>query len=314
MNPRSLRYLLPVLLLIGFASCKKIIEHGSDDETCSDCSALYSSEKKIKSIQVKDSDIVTNQYFLFYTNGLLDSISHEQLTGKTLAYDYSIKVLYSENSCIPSGYKYLTDNSYERPTVDASFLVDSNVIVRKSIYRPISGYYSGDSSSTFGYDYYPNGLLKTRDFHYLGDQFPEIQTTTDYSTDKNISAVTVIGDYTMQIRLSEFDAKANPFSFQNNILYYLSVQPYNVFPNRYEVMGNGKFYPQYFPFDNVTLSRNNLGLLVYDNNYVYYDEYTFKYTYNADGYANNITIFTNIRNNEDVNNYKKAEEINLTYY
>ncbi len=314
MNPKLFRYVLPIVLLIDFTSCKKIIEQSPGDNSCSDCSALYSSEKKIKTIEVKDTDVVTNRYFLFYTNGLLDSIAHEKLAGKTLAYDYSIKVLYSKNSCYPSGYKYLTDNAYERPTVEASFLVDSNVILRKGLFRPISGYYSGDSTASFGYGYNSQGLLWARDFHYQGDQFGEIVMRTDYSADKNISGVTTVGDYVLSITLRDFDARPNPFSFQNNILYFLSVQPYNVFPDRYEVMGNGKYYPQYFPFDNVTLSKNNLGLLIYNSNYVDNDEYTFKYVYGADGYASNITIFTNLGGFGEVNNYKKAEEINLTYY
>lgn len=313
MNPKLFRYVLPIVLLVDFTSCKKIIEQGPGDNTCSDCTALYSTEKEIKTIEVKDTDVVTNRYFLFYANGLLDSIAHEKIGGKTLTYDYSIKVYYSKNSCIPSGYTYLTGDDYNYPPVDASFLVDSNRIMRKSIYRPVAASYSGDSSSSFRYSYNADGTISSNDYHYKGDQTPEIFVYTTYNAQKNLVASNTLGDFIFSIDLSQFDTKPNPFSFQDNILYFLSIHPYNVFPSRYDLMGTTS-YSQYFPFDYVAVSKNNLGFLRFDNDYVYYDEYTFKYVYNADGYPSNITIFSNIRHNEDVDNYKKAEEINLTYY
>lgn len=290
--------MLPAILFIcglfTIVSCKKNIdsmEAGRSSAYCEDCAAFYGNEMKPKYIEIKDTGVIQDQYYLYYTKtGLLDSISHIRQEAKGTR--ETIKLQYPDQQCIPSGYIQSTIYSNgELEPIICAFLTDGKFIVRKNIFKWVGQQDDSDSSASFEYIYNSAGYMNNRKWYYNG-RFGQsyVGSLMIFNGSSNLNYIAAWGNYTYELSLQGYDNKSNPFHFQKNILYYLSILPYNIFPEKGEIYGADPILEHYNLFDHIILSKHNVKKLELVLEGFSYIVYTLEYQYNEFGYPLLITI------------------------
>lgn len=259
-------------------SCKKEMENAVTITTDNNLFAAAPANT-IKTIEVKDSGKLKDRYEFFYKRGLLDSISHKNAASGFQEYD-RYEIFYAKGSILPSGYRYSKGLGLNF-TVIASFLTNGRFINQKILTTDHFTDNSADTNHAFIY-YYDNNKIISSQYGTYNALYDEIILRINYGAG-SLTSASLLGDYSQAMFVSNYDENANPLSFQNRILYYLSINPFNIL--------HGYITTGYNLFDLLMLCNNNPGRVLFDyGDQKYGLKLRFTYTYNASNLPQTINL------------------------
>lgn len=290
MQNKHYTYVLAIALL-SLSGCTKTYEDVSVISQTSELS-IAAVFKKIKTIEVKDSGVLKDQYWFSYKNDLLDSIIQKKNLVDEL---YYTSIYYGKKTTLPSGYRIQQGNGPFPRITSAGFIMDGKFIIQKVI----------SNSTWYYYSYNDQNLIYNRIFGYPGYETSEIKLSVFYNH-QNVQDATLIGDYFHDLHAGNYDDHPNPFHMQKNILYYLSFNPFNTFKNQ---ASEG-----YNLYDQLLLSARNPQRLQYGTESGPYLGHKLVYSYDALGYPTKIIIYTADLTSLHPHAYNRTEVVDITYY
>jgi hypothetical protein len=294
--------LIPLILVFTMISCKR------NCDFCADCQNSFASDAKIKKITAHHGAALTTVIEFSYDKNLVDSI-HQTVFTDNVPTRVDYKLFYDH--CVLTGFQSTEVDPGVIYTVDAGFVVDSDKVT-KEIQVRYSNQPFGNNVLNAKYEYTVNadGTIPIRFKRCLNCLRSGTRNKAHYNAEKNVDTfltTTDIPDYTSVN--GPWDNKVNPFSRQNNLLYYFNLLPFNYAVPTHLSDSDDRF-------DFIELSRNNpleinQQFILAGDTFIFFLEYTY------DG--SNRPISIKIKESDELGNINRTPptlvgQLDLEYF